>query len=76
MIKKEVTEIIRQHMRKLTINIKNMAHENKTADRIFITERDLYELRAICILAICILSYHNLTGVDLQERSFDDANSN
>ena len=68
---KEVTEIIQQHMCKLTINIKNMAHENKTADRIFITERDLYELRAICILA-----YHNLTGVDLQERSFDDANNN
>ena len=71
MIKKEATEIIRQHMRKLTINIKNMAHENKTADRIFITNQDLYELRAICNLA-----YHNLTGVDLQERSFDDANSN
>lgn len=68
---KEVTEIIQQHMCKLTINIKNMAHENKTADRIFITERDLYELRAICILA-----YHNLTGVDLQERSFDNANNN
>lgn len=66
MVRKEVTDIIRNHMRKLTTNIKNMAFENRTGDRIFVTQQDLFELRAICILA-----FDKLTGVDLQEEPFD-----
>lgn len=65
MVRKEVIDIITDHIGKITINIKNMAYENKTGDRIFISQRDLYELRAICILA-----YGNLTGKDLQEQPF------
>lgn len=65
MVRKEVIDIITDHIGKITINIKNMAYENKTGDRIFITQRDLCELRAICILA-----YENLTCKDLQEEHF------
>lgn len=67
MVRKEATDIIRTHMRKLTTSIKNMSFSNRTGDRIFVTLQDLFELRAICILA-----YNNLTGVDPQEESFKE----
>ena len=66
MVRKEATNIIRNHMRKLTKNIKDITFSNKTGDRLFVTLQDLFELRAICILA-----YNNLTGVDLQEEPFE-----
>ena len=65
MIKKEATDIIKKHFRKLTATANDMKLQNKNAGRIFITREDILELSAICIL-----SFNYLTGVDLQEEPF------
>lgn len=65
MVKKEVTDIIKKHFRKLTATANDMKLQNKNAGRIFITREDILELSAICIL-----SFNYLTGVDLQEEPF------
>lgn len=71
MVKKEVRTIIKSNLDILEAILKMMANTECNKVTIKCDKQRVLELRAICMLA-----YYHLTGVDLQERSFDDANSN